>query len=95
MKSFDFKKILGYFKKGKGWEIVINILAVLLVALVAANIYIFRTLETDTSVLIQAEIKVPGLRRDLLGEILDNLKNREERFSQGILTKPDISDPSL
>lgn len=95
MKKFDFKKITGYFRKGRDWEFIVGVFAVLTIALVLINVYFFWLLQKETSAPVRPEASLLSLRRDLLNQILTGLKDKEERFNQNLLTKPDISDPSL
>ncbi len=95
MKKVDFRKITGYFRKGRDWEAIVGIFIVLIIALVLANVYFFWLLQKETAVPVQAETNLLSLRRDLRNQILADLKNKEERFNQNSLIKPDVGDPSL
>lgn len=95
MKKFDFRKIAGYFRKGRDWEATVGIFIVLIIALVLANVYFFWLLQKETAAPVQIEANLLSLRRDLLNQILVNLRDKEERFNQNSLAKPGVSDPSL
>ena len=94
-KKFDFRKITGYFRRGKDWEIIIGASVVLTLALVLANVYFFWLLQKEAAAPARPETNFLSLKRDLLNQILTELKNKEERFNQNSLAKPDVSDPSL
>ena len=91
----DFKRIMRYFGKDKEWEIIIIALGVFLIALIAINSYIFWRIGKDVTESVISEIPTQTLKRDLLEKIFDNLAEKERRFNQDILTKPDVADPSL
>ena len=95
MKIVDFKRITRYFGKSKEWEIIIIVSGIFLAALIVANSYIFWATGKDMTKPVVSEVLTQTLKRDLLENIFDNLVEKERRFNQDILIKPDVRDPSL
>lgn len=94
MRLVDFKKILRYLR-GKEWELMIAVSFFLFLFLIPLNIYFFRKISKESSKPVSKEINLPSIRRNLLQRVLDDLAEKEKRFDEGFLTKPDIADPSI
>ncbi len=91
----DFKKILRYFSKDKAWQIIVIVFMLLFVALVSVNIYFYRVLLSSVENQVVAEVKLQEIQRSKLEQVVKELEERNKRFNQNILIKPDIKDPSL
>ncbi len=95
MKIVDFKKILQYFSKGKDWQIIIVLFAILLAIIIATSAYIFLKIEKDVRQPVNVEVEAQTLKRDLLNRVLSDIQEKEKQFNQNLQVKPKINDPSL
>jgi len=94
MKILDFKKILRYFNKYSGWKITVVAFLALSLLLIIINYYIYSDLEKNIARPFDAEVEIQTLKRELLAKVLSDLREKEKRFEQSSLLKPEISDPS-
>jgi hypothetical protein len=93
MSLFDFRKILRYLGE-KGWELMIIAFFFLFALLVLSNLHFFQIISEESSKPVSEEIDFPAVKRDLLQKVLGNIAEKEKRFNESLLTKPDIADPS-
>jgi len=86
-----------HFTEEQKWKMIILLFIFFFLAVLAANVYFFLRVneEIDKPLAPEAGLSNIALKRDIFEQILDDLQKKEHYFNQGLMSKPEVSDPSL